>query len=455
MIKLIIFDYDGVLADCKDLHYESLNLALSQIGSQYIISRDEHISRYDGLSTERKLHMLTEQKGLPVDYHKRVWQLKQEKTKNIIRTMEHDLGMISVLRKLKDDGYKIAVASNSIRETLKLMLFKRGLLEYIDYYMSNEDVTHPKPATEIYLKCMIISEVSPKETLIIEDSKHGRKAALNSGAYLLGVNNTRDVTYDNIINMINNIMQSKSKSVHKWQDKKMKVVIPMAGRGSRFEKAGYTFPKPLIDVNGKPMIQVVVENLNIDAEFIYVVQQEHYDKYNLKTLLNLITPGCKIVITNGITEGAACTILLAKDYINNNDPLLLANSDQYLEWDSFDFMYSMIGDNIDAGIVTFKSTHPKWSFVRLNDNGYVTEVQEKNPISDIATAGIYYWKRGSDFVKYAEQMIEQDIRVNGEYYTCPVFNRGIADGLHIKIHPIDKMWGIGVPEDLNYFLQHH
>ena len=233
----------------------------------------------------------------------------------------------------------------------------------------------------------------------------------------------------------------------------MNVLIPMAGAGSRFEKAGYTFPKPLIEVKGKPMIQVVTENLNIDARHIYVVQKSHYEKYNLKHLLNLISPGCEIVQVEGVTEGAACTTLLAKEFIDNNEPLLIANSDQYIEWESNEFMYSMTADEVDAGILTFTATHPKWSFAKLGSDGFVTEVAEKKPISDIATVGVYYWKHGSDYVKFAEKMIEENDRVNNEFYVCPVFNHAIKDNLKVKTHHVKKMWGIGTPEDLNRFLE--
>ena len=233
----------------------------------------------------------------------------------------------------------------------------------------------------------------------------------------------------------------------------MNVIVPMAGAGSRFQQAGYSFPKPLIDVDGKPMIQVVVENLNIAAHHIFIVQKEHYEKYNLKYLLNLIAQGCDIIQVDGITEGAACTTLLAKELINNDQPLLFANSDQYFDWDSNEFMYSMIADEIDGGMLTFTATHPKWSFAKLNEDGYVIEVAEKKPISNVATCGIYYWKRGSDYVKYAEQMIEKNIRVNNEFYVCPVFNEAIEDGKRIRTFHIDKMWGLGTPEDLNNFLR--
>lgn len=451
MIKLIIFDLDGVLVDARELHYNALNEALTDIDPKYVIERQEHLSTYDGLSTSKKLSMLTNSKGLPEELHNSVWKLKQQKTLKIINEFEKDERISKVLKKFKSDGYKIACATNSIRDTAKLQLIRRGFFENIDFLFSNQDVTEPKPSTEIYLRCMLKAGVGPHETVIVEDSHIGRKGALNSGAHLCAVKNSSDVTYDKINNTISKA-NGKDSLKPKWQGGKMNVLIPMAGAGSRFAQAGYTFPKPLIEVNGKPMIQLVVENLNIDARHIFVVQKTHYEKYNLKHLLNLISPGCKIVQVDGMTEGAACTTLLAKEFIDNDEPLVFANSDQFLDWDSNEFMYSMEADGVDGGILSFTATHPKWSFAKLDHDGFVSEVAEKKPISDIATTGIYYWKHGSDYVKYAEQMIEKNVRFNNEFYVCPVFNEAIGAGKKIKTFHIDGMWGLGTPEDLeNYY----
>jgi len=171
----------------------------------------------------------------------------------------------------------------------------------------------------------------------------------------------------------------------------------------------------------------------------------------------LITPNCKIVEIEGITEGAACSTLLAKKHIDNDSPLIITNSDQFIDWNSTEFMYQMNEKDFDGGIVSFPATHPKWSFARTDDNNIVLEVAEKNPISSKATAGIYYWKSGSDYVKYAEQMIEKGIRVNNEFYVCPVYNEAIQDGKIIYNFDIeaDKMWGLGTPEDLNYYLENY
>ncbi len=454
MTKLIIFDLDGVLVEAKDIHYKTLNQALWEIGKsdKYVISEAEHLSIYDGLKTNQKLELLTQNKGLHSNTYETVWNRKQQLTIDAISQLKPDLQKIELFKELRNRGYKLAVASNSIRRSVLVMLAKIGIIEYMDLIISNEDVKNSKPHPETYWKAMSMMGYLPDETLIVEDSPHGLLAASRSRANVLRVDNPSDLTIEKIENKLK---ENKHMSIPKWQGGKMNVLIPMAGAGSRFQQAGYTFPKPLIEVEGKPMIQVVVDNLNIDATFIYVVQKEHREKYNLDTLLNLITPNCKIVEVDGLTEGAACTTLLAKEYINTDAPLVMANSDQFLEWDSNEFMYKMIEQEVDGGIVTFTATHPKWSFAKVDEYGYVTEVAEKNPISDIATVGVYYWSKGSDYVKYAEQMIEKNIRTNNEFYTCPVFNEAIADCKKIKTFNIDKMWGLGTPEDLKYYLENY
>ena len=234
----------------------------------------------------------------------------------------------------------------------------------------------------------------------------------------------------------------------------MKILIPMAGEGSRFTKEGYTFPKPLIDVNGKPMIQTVVENLDFDADYIFLVRQEHLDKYKgLKGTLERITNGkCTIVPVDGLTEGAACTALLAKEFIDTDDDLLIANSDQFIQYESENFKMLKNMVDVDAIVFTFNAVHPKWSFVRVNSRGIAVEVAEKNPISNIATCGIYWYRRGSDFVKYAEQMIEKDIRVNNEFYIAPIYNELMEDGKVLIPFYVHSMHGLGTPEDLREFL---
>ena len=449
MIKLVIFDLDGVLVDMKDVHYEALNDAIREHSPSFCISYQEHLSTYDGMKTLDKLKLLTKTKGLSPDLYANIWTNKQLKTLEYIQKLTINEQVLSTLKSLKDAGYILAVASNSIRDTVKNALYYTQYLKYIDFYYSNDDVYHAKPNTEIYLKCMIAANVSPKETVILEDSPIGIQGAEKTGAFVINIKNTQDIN-QSLITTITNM--DNIQNLTKWKNTKLNIVIPMAGAGSRFEKAGYTFPKPLIDVNGEPMIKTVIDNLNIEAHYIFIVQQKHYDQYNLKYLLNLIAPNCTIIPTEGLTQGAACTVLLAKSSIDNNNPLLIANSDQFVEWNSTDFMYTMENSKVDGGILTFESTHPKWSFAKLDEHGFITEVAEKKPISNIATVGIYYWSHGKDFVRYAEQMIHDNIKVNNEFYVCPVYNEAIKDGKKIRTYNINNMWGLGTPEDLNIFL---
>ena len=455
MIKLVIFDLDGVLVDIKDIHFDSLNIALKEIGDRYIISESEHLSIFDGLKTNQKLEILTKLKGLPESFHSQVWESKQKATIKKLQEITQNPTILDLIKTLSNEGYKIACCSNSIRRTVLTVLSTLGVIKYFDLILSNEDVKNGKPHPEMYWKAISEAKCLAEETLIIEDSPYGLLAAQRSQSHVLRVRDSSEVTCENIFSKIMSINTNTKSMIPKWVDNKLNVLIPMAGAGSRFEKAGYTFPKPLVEVNGKPMIQVVVEALNIEANYIYIVQKSHRKKYNLDTLLNLITPNCTVLEVDGLTEGAACTALIAKELIDNGNSLFFANSDQYVDWNSSEFMYKMQETDCDGGIVTFLSAHPKWSYAKVDESGLVTEVAEKNPISDKATIGYYFWKKGSDFVKYAEQMIEKDSRVNGEFYVCPVFNEAIRDKKEIRTFHAEKMWGLGTPEDLNYFLEHY
>jgi len=452
MIKHIIFDLDGVLVDARELHYEAMNRALEKFG--YTISRDEHLSTYDALPTAKKLQMLTARKGLPVELHDDIWKEKQRQTREIIDQMEYDERMREVLRLLRDEGYTIIVCSNSIRESTKLMLLRRGLLEFVDFYLSNQDVRNAKPHPEVYLTAIIKAGARPKECLVVEDSHYGRQAAIDAGAYLCAVRDVDEVTHERIKEAIeeSNHHATHRKFVPKWQGRDMNIVIPMAGAGKQFQERGYTFPKPLIEIRGKPMIQWVIENLNTEGNFIFIVREEHYEKYQLQYLLNLLAPGCKVIVQRDwVTPGAAGSVLLAEEYICNDRPLVIANADQYIEWNSNEFFYAMAHEECHGGIVSFKATHPRWSFARRGENGFIAEVAEKRPISDDATVGVYYWKQGADFVRAVKQMIAKDIRTNNEFYVCPTFNELIQEGKKIRIFPIKKMWSFGTPEDLDVF----
>lgn len=238
----------------------------------------------------------------------------------------------------------------------------------------------------------------------------------------------------------------------------LNIVVPMAGAGSRFAKVGYKDPKPLIPVNGVPMIRVVINNLTPSQphRFIFICQQAHVDSYGLTEKLGAWAPGCKIIGLNGLTEGAACTVLASRDLIDNKDALMIANADQYCDVSIDDYLGAMQKDNLDGIIMTMRANDPKWSFVGLDDKNHVTRVVEKEVISNEATVGIYNFRHGADFVAAADRMIARNLRVNNEFYVAPVYNQLIEEGQAIGIFNIgeeaDGMYGLGTPADLELFL---
>ncbi|SHI70249.1 Nucleotidyl transferase [Algibacter luteus] len=236
------------------------------------------------------------------------------------------------------------------------------------------------------------------------------------------------------------------------------IVIPMAGEGSRFSKAGYKKPKPFIDVNGIPMIERVIKNLKLpDCRFILIAREDHINKE--KELVKELEEkyNAKFISISKLTEGTACTVLYARKYINNDQPLLIANSDQIVDINIENFINDCMDKSLDGSILTFEDEerNPKWSFAKINDNGLVTEVKEKEAISEYATVGIYLFTKGSDFVNASIDMIIENERVNNEFYTCPTYNYAIAENKKIGIFNIDYklMHGIGTPEDLNLYLK--
>lgn len=238
----------------------------------------------------------------------------------------------------------------------------------------------------------------------------------------------------------------------------LNIVIPMAGRGSRFADAGYHDPKPLIPVGGRPMIEWIIDNIrpNQSHRFIFICLGEHLERYPaVETKLRELCPGCEIVPVKSVTEGAACTVLLAKNLIDNQSPLMIANSDQIVDLPINSYLTLGDSEQVDGFIMTFWSDHPKWSYCKLTETGDVTEVVEKEVVSNDATVGIYNFRHGADFVRAAESMIQHNFRVNGEFYVAPTYNQLITEGSKIMVkstgHEGAGMYGLGTPEDLELF----
>lgn len=457
-IDAVIFDMDGVLVDADRLHYDALNMALAKEG--LYISPPQHTYFFKGIPTKKKLRILETKYNrdpMSLDY---LNQVKQQHTEELIETMlSVRPEKVLMMKELKEHGFKVGVASNAVRNSVEKMLVKTGVLEFVDVSISNEDVEKPKPAPDMYYAAASKLEVDPRRVMIVEDSEVGRMSARAvEGAILCAVDDPSQVELGRLGRCADHIG-------------KMKIVVPMAGHGSRFAKAGYVFPKPLIDVDGKPMIQRVVENVMVpNATFIFIVQAEHRQKFALDSLLHRIAPGCEIIEVDHVTEGAACTVLLAKNFIDDNNELMIANSDQLIDIPIIDYVLDARKRAARGSILTFPSTHPKWSYARTDtgdEKGWVTEVREKEPISDLATVGIYYFARGCDYVKAANSMIEKNIRVNNEFYVCPVYNEliGLENSGQLSgsgdikgtclyhMSNVEDMVPMGIPEDLNAYLQ--
>jgi len=238
----------------------------------------------------------------------------------------------------------------------------------------------------------------------------------------------------------------------------MNIVIPMAGSGSRFVKAGFTVPKPLIPLHGVPMIKVAIDNLRPKCEhrFIFICQRSHVLAHQLTEKLNAWAGEALIISIDGTTEGAACSVLAATEFIDNDDPLMIANSDQYVDTSIDHYLNHMDHEQLDGLIMTMTASDPKWSFVGLDSAQLVTQVVEKQVISNEATVGIYNFRRGRDFVYAAEETIKRNLRVNGEFYVAPTYNMLIEQNKKIGIYNVGRerqgMYGLGIPEDLKYFL---
>lgn len=439
MIKCVLLDLDGVLADATEWHYRALNQALLETGLKPI-PYDEHLKYYNGLPTATKLDVMRS-KGIDISPSLEI-DLRTRKQKNTVQCIQEyctpSPEKLELLKALKKTSCKLGVCTNAVQETLDLIL-KKSELQGFDLTLSNQDVTNPKPSPEIYLQAMERLEVSPEETLIIEDSPKGEKAAIASGAHVLKVEGFAEVTSERVLREIARISY-----------KNLQILIPMAGRGSRFARVGYTLPKPLIPVLGKPMIQHVIDNLHTEnTKWLFVALKDHINQYpDLQTL-----PG-EMIAQIGHKQGAACSASLAFEHLDLDAPIMMANSDQFIDMNILDFLTAGVG--CDGAIMTFKSEHPKWSYARVDSEGYIDQVKEKVVISDNATSGIYLWNRAGDFIAGVNDMIAAGDTHNNEYYVAPSFNYCIKRGKKYRLMEIKRnaMWGLGTPEDLIRFVDH-
>lgn len=220
----------------------------------------------------------------------------------------------------------------------------------------------------------------------------------------------------------------------------MNVVIPMAGSDESFRKHGFPYAKPVIEIRGKPLVEHVFNCLSgiPNARFVFVVRKDDALRFHLRDVLRLLDPNAAVVLADGATAGSACTALLAVDFIAKDEELLIANGDQVLNFDVNCAIESLRERELDAGTVVFDSVHPRWSYVKINEEGLVIEAAEKRPVSRNATAGLYYFKQGQLFVSAAFNMIRKGASLNGTYFVCPAFNELVLAGKRIGVVPIER-----------------
>ena len=231
---------------------------------------------------------------------------------------------------------------------------------------------------------------------------------------------------------------------------RLNIVIPMAGKGQRFINAGYTIPKTLLEIGGELIIKHIIKTMETpNSQFIFILRQDHCDEHHLDKKLLEIKPDAKIVKISELTEGAICTVLLAKEYINDDNPVIIKDCDQIINWDPSHFLDFVKRNKAEGAVVTIHTDRPNYSFSKLDSKGRVIQTAEKSVISNYGHTGIYYFAKGSDLVKYGERMIAKNIRVNNEFYTAPVYNEFIQDGKLILHYPVAEMFQLGTPEELN------
>lgn len=220
------------------------------------------------------------------------------------------------------------------------------------------------------------------------------------------------------------------------------IMIPMGGKSTFFPEETYPYPKPFVEVKGVPMIELVLKNyqkIKGDKKFIFPVNKEDCDKYHLNRSLRLLTDdNCEIIKITGATKGAVCSSLMAIEHIDNDVPLIIANMDSVIDIDLNEVLKEFNQKEADAGVICFESIHPRWSYVKLGDDGQIVETAEKKPISKNAIAGFYYFKRGSDFVRASMKSIKKDAHIGGGFFIAPVFNELVLENMKLIVHKLNS-----------------
>lgn len=459
-IQLIIFDLDGVLVESKDLHYDALNRAISEVaGEEFVISRPEHETVYDGLSTNQKLRLMSIQKDLPLDMHRPIWLRKQELTEIMVREqLKPNEDLLETIRALKAKyGYPLAVASNCIKCSVHNILDSIGVLPLVDAYFSNEDVQLAKPCPDIYLKACSTFGVPPSSALVVEDSVKGFEACVRAGCPLFKVRGPDDVRAPAIVERISAINQGV---------KPITVVVPLAGESQQYwidgpEAVQSELPLFLADVNGSPAIEWVLKPFlksRYELKFVFVVKESQMQRFKLESLLPRIVgfKPTQVLPVHGETLGSLKTVLSVAEMLDGGAPVIFCNGSTVTSWLPGSTIDDIIDTSADGALTTFESNDPRCSYVRVRSNSdVIVDVHEKVPISNIATTGIYYWKNAEAFLSAATSIVKRGVKHKGLYYLAPVYNEAIRAGLSIKSVPAKNCWPLCSLHEVAKFADAH
>jgi HAD superfamily hydrolase (TIGR01509 family) len=461
-IQLVIFDLDGVLVDSRDLHYEALNAALEEVaGARFVITRAEHESTYDGLSTNQKLRLLTMSKELPLEHHKKVWTRKQELTEDFVRKQIKPTAHITeLIIRLKRAGYPVAVASNCIRSSVRNILEATGLLTYVDAVFSNEDVAHAKPEPDIYIKACRTFGLETSQALVIEDSPRGCEAAVRAGCPLVRVDGTASVRADVILRRIREVDA---------EPEPITVVVPLAGPCPEVwmdgpESPPSEMPSFLADVRGRSAIEWALGSIasnRVPMRFLFLVKDSHAVTFKLESLLARATgyAPTTVIRLKSDTLGALKTVLEARALLPAASPVLVFDGAHVLDWGAAGCIDDVLCARADGAVTVAASSDPRWSYVRVQGGGHaspaVLEVHEKVAVSNAACTGLYFWRRGADFLAAADATVAGGSRTRGSYFVAPAYNAAIRAGKRIEAVRVEQSWSLRSAAEVAFTADHY
>ena len=436
-----LFDLDGVLVNSVDIQYQSTIDAINKYTKIDITNKFDNILK-STITTKKKLQYFVEKNIISKEQIVDIYNEKKKIADSKFNHLTIDNEKIKLFSFLKKKKCRIAVVTNGNKNSAKIILKALGLYCFLDLLISNEDVINSKPHSEPYIKAISHFGGDLKNFIIFEDSETGLKSAYGTGCEVYKVENINDINLS-LIKQLNNLNRN--------------ILIPAAGLGSRFKKRGFKLQKPLIELENKTLIEHAISSLDIEGNYIFVIRKiDNNSNIELITALRNIKPECKVIEIDYVTEGSASTCYLAKEFIDNNNELIISNCDQILKWDSKKFLeYS---SNYDCSVLTYKSNEDKNSFIKTDENNKGIEIREKEVISDNALVGVHYFKKGSDFIKSYEYILNNKIKFKNEYYVSTVCNHLINEGKEVVNYPFQEnelYYSTGTPEDYFKYMRIH